>query len=68
MGTCQQCRFAVIDDSSGQPLVWCHRAPPMVKTAPDGGSYTQFLQVGATMWCGEFKRAWMRLFRGHETP
>lgn len=63
--TCNHCRFAeAAQTKDGQKFLWCHRVPPYVNKA-DGQISTGMPPVGPQTWCGEWKLAWRRLFRGH---
>jgi hypothetical protein len=60
-GRCKSCRFA---EPEGKQL-YCHRAPPAVVPEAGIGFHFPFPAVADTSWCGEFKRAWMRLFKAN---
>lgn len=61
MSTCNKCKFAMLE---GKQL-YCHRAPPSVQMEQGVGVHFMFAAVMPASWCGEFKLAWKRLFRGH---
>jgi len=58
--TCNHCRFAL---KEGVQL-YCHRAPPTTVSDAAGLHFFWPAVMGAS-WCGEWKLAWRRLFRGH---
>lgn len=63
--TCNHCRFAEPAlTTDGQKFMWCHRVPPII-VRDNSQISTTMPPVGAQTWCGEWKLAWNRLFRGH---
>lgn len=61
--TCNRCRFAAKDEVSG--TLWCRRAPPHVILKANGDITSLQSPVYPQGWCGEFRLALKRLFRGH---
>lgn len=64
---CNRCRFAV-PGAENETHLYCHRNPPQVIAVVNGdksGVSFPFPAVGKNNWCGEFRRAWSRLIRGH---
>lgn len=60
MKSCNKCCFALKEGE----VIFCHRAPPVPVVLGDQLSFI-WPAVLPTAWCGEFKLAWKRLFRGH---
>ncbi len=60
-GNCAACHFA---EREGIQL-YCHRAPPNTVAEPGVGYHFPFPAVAEASWCGEFKRAWVRLFKAN---
>lgn len=63
MRTCNNCRFAKMDGQDGQNLT-CYRLPPATILMPTAFQF-MWPVVRPSSWCGEWKLAWKRLFRGH---
>lgn len=67
MGNCNKCRFAV-PGAENEAHLYCRRYPPHSVAIVNGdksGVTFPFPAVNPNSWCGEFRRAWNRLTRGH---
>lgn len=63
MGHCNRCRFAAKGVEQDTNL-YCHRSPPM-PVAVGTNIMGMWAAVHPSAWCGCFKLALNRLFRGH---
>lgn len=62
---CNRCRYAVRDKLVGDTYLFCHLMPPTPLSPGDGSTSFAFAAVHPTSWCGQFRLAWTRLFKGH---
>ncbi len=68
--TCARCRYAAAGttpDGQGKAL-WCRRAPPSPVLTDPAKQAVSFLvpMVNPKFWCGEWRKTWRRLFKGHD--
>lgn len=60
--TCDRCRFAEPDENK---VLWCHYGPPKPIFQPTGEFSGLHVPVAFKGWCGGWKLALRRLFKGY---